>query len=366
MDSQRQDRGHRFLPPPEVLSQIPGARETESTAAEDKTIWLHYFSAASDHYIAEVWQEPESQGEPDRWMGFGYARFAAFPDLAEWGYIDLDELEQVRVEGPGGLPVIVERDLAWQSKPFREIQSEAVGAPTARQERSPAVAERDRQPGAQARQDAGDGPVGPGPQQQAEGLQTGAQLLTLDQEQAATAMAALDDAAALRREAIGNCPDCRSAEERVCVDHQGSWEAADDYDRLRWQLEADTGGSYSGDRADPAAAAGMTAEPTAAAAVLAEDQAMAEAARAEADDIQHDEPGRTEQYADVATSRERSGLTPDVHVMRLDPPPSMRTRWDAGNAADAGPAEQQILTRNEASDYQNDAYDYDADREAGE
>jgi hypothetical protein len=366
MDSQRQDRGHRFLPPPEVLSQIPGARQTESTAAEDKTIWLHYFSAASDHYIAEAWQEPESQGEPDRWMGFGYARFAAFPDLAEWGYIDLDELEQVRVEGPGGLPVIVERDLAWQPKPFREIQPEAAGAPTARQERSPAGAKRDRQPTAQARQDAADGRVAPGPQHQGERLHSGAQLLTLDQEQAATVMAALDDAAALRREAIGNCPDCRSADERICVDHQGSWEAADDYDQLRWQLEANTGGSNSGYRADPAAAAGMTAEPTAAAAARAEDQARAETARAEAEDIQHDEPGWTEQRADVAPSREHSGLAPDAHVMRLGPPPSMQTRWDAENAADAGPGERQILTRNEASDYQNDAYDCDGDREAGE
>jgi hypothetical protein len=364
MDSQRQDRGHRFLPPPEVLSQIPGARQTESTAAEDKTIWLHYFSAASDHYIAEVWQEPESQGEPARWMGFGYARFAAFPDLAEWGYIDLDELEQVRVDGPGGLPVIVERDLAWQPKPFREIQPEAAGAPTAPHERSPAVAGRDRQPADRTSHDSADGPVGPGPQQQAEGLPAGAQLLTLDQEQAATVMAALDDAAALRREAIGNCPDCRSAEERICADHQGSREAADDYDQLRWQLEADTGGSHSGYRAAPAAAAGTAAEPTAAAARMAEDQARAEDARAEADHIQPDQPGCTEQRADVTASREHSA--PDVHVTRLDPPPSMQTRWDAENAADAGPAGQQNLTRNEAMDYQNDAYDYDADREAGE
>jgi hypothetical protein len=270
------------------------------------------------------------------------------------------------VEGPGGLSVIVERDLAWQPKPFREIQSEAVGAPTARHDRSPAVAERDRQPAAQARQDAADGPVGPGPQEQAEGLQTGAQRLTLDQQQAATVLAGLDDAAALRREAIGNCPDCRSAEERVCGDHQGSWEAADDYDRLRWQLEADTSGSHSGYRADPAEAAEMPVEAAAAGAGLADDQARAEAARAEADGIQHDELGWTEQRADAATSRERSGLAPDVQLMRLAPPPSMQTRGDAGNAADAGPVRQQILAPNEASDYQNDAYDYDADREAGE
>jgi hypothetical protein len=332
MDSQRQDRGHRFLPPPEVLSQIPGARESESTAAEGKTIWLHYFSAASDHYIAEAWPEPGSQDEPDRWMGFGYARFAAFPDLAEWGYIDLDELEQVRVEGPGGLPVIVERDLAWQPKPFRDIRSEATGAPTARHERSSAVAGRDRQPTAQARHDAADGPAGPGPQQ-AEGLRTGAQLLTLDQEQAATVMAALDDAAALRRKAIGNCPDCRSADERVCVDHQGSWEAADDYNRLHWQLEADTGGSYSGYRADPAEAAEMPVEAAAGGPALTEGQEEAQAF---------------------------------AHVTRLDPPPSMGARWDAEKTADPGSTEGQPLNWNEASHCESESYGYEADKEAGE
>jgi hypothetical protein len=332
MDSQRHNRGHRFLPPPEVLNQIPGARETESTAAEDKTIWLRYFSAASDHYIAEVWQEPESQGEPDRWMGFGYARFAAFPDLAEWGYIDLDELEQVRVEGPGGLPVIVERDLAWQPKPFREIQSETAGAPTARHERSPAVAERDRQPAAQVGQAAA-GQVGPGPQQHAEALHTGARLLTLDQEQAATVMAALDDAAALRREAIGNCPNCRSAEERVCVDHQGSWEAADDYDRLRWQLEADTGGSHSGYRADPAEAADMPVEAAAGGPALTRGQEEAPAS---------------------------------AHVTRLDPPPSMNARWDAEKTADPGSTEGQLLNWNAASHCESESHGYEADREAGE
>jgi hypothetical protein len=332
MDSRRKDRGHRFLPPPDVLSQIPGARQTESTAAGDKTIWLHYFSAASDHYIAEAWQEPESQGEPDRWMGFGYARFAAFPDLAEWGYIDLDELEQVRVEGPGGLRVIVERDLAWQPKPFREIQSEAAGTPTARQEPSPAVAERDRQPTAQARQDATAGPVGPGPQQ-AEGLQAGAQLPTLDQEQTATVLAALDDAAALRRETIGNCPDCRSAEERVCVDHQGGWEAADDYDRLRWQLEAATGGFHSGYRTDAAETAKMPLEAAAGGSVLREGQ--------------EEDPA-------------------SAHVTRLDPPPSMTTRRDAEKTSDPGSAEGQLLNWNKASHCEGDSCGYEADREAGE
>lgn len=204
MDSQRQDRGHRFLPPPEVLSQIPGARQTESSAAEDKTIWLHYFSAASDHYIAELWREPESQGEPDRWMGFGYARFAALPHLAEWGYIDLDELEQVRVEGPHGFPVIVERDLDWAPKKFSEIVP--------------------------ARKELGN---------------TGRDL-ALNQDHASTVIAALEDAAALRRETIGYCAGCEQSPAASCPDHQDDRDRADEYDELRWQLEA-----APGDHDDP-------------------------------------------------------------------------------------------------------------------
>jgi len=61
--------------------------------------------------------------------------------------------------------------------------------------------------------------------------------LELDQEQAHVVLAALEDAAVLGREAIGNCPDCRSAADSVCADHQGSWETAEEYDALRWHLD---------------------------------------------------------------------------------------------------------------------------------
>jgi hypothetical protein len=145
MDSQHELRGHDFLPPAEVLEQIPGACQTENIPAEDKTIWVHYFSAASDHYNAEIWHEPGGHEAPGRWMGFGYARFAAFPEGAEWGYVDLDELEQVRAEAPSGLPVIVERDLAWQPKPFRDIHLQAAAAADASRQagHDPVPAHRD-------------------------------------------------------------------------------------------------------------------------------------------------------------------------------------------------------------------------------
>ena len=63
-------------------------------------------------------------------------------------------------------------------------------------------------------------------------------VLALDAGQAATMLAALDDAAALRREVTSWCPDCRATPTGLCEDHRASLEAADAYDRLRGQLEA--------------------------------------------------------------------------------------------------------------------------------
>jgi hypothetical protein len=199
MDSQPGQRGHDFLPTGEALSTIPGAYGSEHVPVEDKTIWLHYFSAVGDHYLAEVWYEPGQEGEPGQWMAFGYARLAAFPEGAEWGYINMGELEQLRVEDPRGLPVIVERDLDWEPKKFSQIV--------------PAH----KEPG-----------------------NTGHDL-ALDQDQAATVIAALEDAAALRRETIGYCADCEQSPAAPCPDHQHDRERADEYDELRCQLEAPPG-----------------------------------------------------------------------------------------------------------------------------
>jgi hypothetical protein len=62
--------------------------------------------------------------------------------------------------------------------------------------------------------------------------------LALDAGQAATVLAALEDAAALRREVTDWCPDCQASPARLCGDHEASLETADCYDRLRSRLEA--------------------------------------------------------------------------------------------------------------------------------
>ena len=122
MDTQRRLRGHAFLSPRRVLDQAPAAYATENIGAEDKMIIAHYFSGVADYSFAEMWQEPDEEGEPSRWMVFGYARLASHPEGQEWGYPDLNELEQARRRTPRGLPVLVERDIHWQPAPLRQIK----------------------------------------------------------------------------------------------------------------------------------------------------------------------------------------------------------------------------------------------------
>ena len=119
MDTQRELRGHDFLPPPEVLSTIPPLYGTEHVPTDEKIIHVHYFTAGSDHYVAEIGQREED----GHWLGFGYAILAVMPDSAEWGYVDLTEAEAMLVHCRG-VPLIVERDLHWTPKPFRLVMKE--------------------------------------------------------------------------------------------------------------------------------------------------------------------------------------------------------------------------------------------------
>lgn len=108
-ETQRARRGHDFMPPADL--EVPALYATDGTPAEAKLILLHYFSAAGDWWIAELDQETG--------LAFGYARLAAFPEGAEWGYVSLPELEAVNAHH--GL-VIVERDLDWTPRKFGEIE----------------------------------------------------------------------------------------------------------------------------------------------------------------------------------------------------------------------------------------------------
>ncbi len=99
-------RGHRFYP----QNPTPGLYETDEVQAAEKTITEHYFCATGDWWICEY--------DPDEGNAFGYARLAAMPDCAEWGYINLPELETVNAHD--GL-TIVERDCYWEPTRFADI-----------------------------------------------------------------------------------------------------------------------------------------------------------------------------------------------------------------------------------------------------
>lgn len=107
-ETQRRLRGHQFMPTKVQMRKIPAMGATESTPAEDKIIGAHYFCASADWYIAEL--------DPETGQAFGYARLATYPEGAEWGYIDLAELEAARLR-----PFVVERDMYWSPCKFSEI-----------------------------------------------------------------------------------------------------------------------------------------------------------------------------------------------------------------------------------------------------
>lgn len=139
VESNRARRGHDFLPSDAELSKIPRCYDTEEVPESFKTIHLHYFVGGADWWLAEAWQdEAGSEAEPPLWMGFGYTRFANNPQGAEWGYIDLQELETLTIDPKPAegddpvltiltlldivvpVPVVVERDLHWTPKAAHE------------------------------------------------------------------------------------------------------------------------------------------------------------------------------------------------------------------------------------------------------
>jgi hypothetical protein len=145
-ETQRKARGHTFLPPKKVLAKIPALYATDGIPPEQKIIHAHFFSAGTDHYVAELGED--ENGNP---VTFGYTILAAHPEGQEWGYTSLAELEQARGRSPQGLPVLVERDCHWTPAPFSAIKGL----------NHQAHADASAQPPVPAPQDAGQGGAEP-------------------------------------------------------------------------------------------------------------------------------------------------------------------------------------------------------------
>lgn len=112
-ETQRQRRGHDFLPPAADLARIPPHGATGHFNTGDIPIHLHYTAGGSDWWIAELEEDDDGQ-----LSAYGYVRLAEYPAGSEWGTIWLHQLE--RATFAGGL-VIVERDLLWTPRTFSEV-----------------------------------------------------------------------------------------------------------------------------------------------------------------------------------------------------------------------------------------------------
>ncbi len=108
------------IPSEKALKKIPRLYETESVEASDKLIYLHFFLAGSDWFVAEY------DGKD---TFFGFACLNGWKDLAEWGYISVKELKELRVKQPivvdGKREVMwleVECDEYWMVRKAKEIK----------------------------------------------------------------------------------------------------------------------------------------------------------------------------------------------------------------------------------------------------
>lgn len=76
-----------------IIEKMPKTYGTENTPTDEKVVYLHYFYGQSDWYIVEKDMEREQL------QAFGYVILNGDTQMAEWGYINIEELKKTnRVE----------------------------------------------------------------------------------------------------------------------------------------------------------------------------------------------------------------------------------------------------------------------------
>lgn len=100
-------RGHDFFGP-ELLT-APDLYATENVPAAQKTVHAHYFIGSCDFWIIET--------DKDSGLSFSFTVMNGDLENAEFGYVDLTELESV-VTAAG---LVVERNLHWEASPFGTV-----------------------------------------------------------------------------------------------------------------------------------------------------------------------------------------------------------------------------------------------------
>jgi hypothetical protein len=101
-------------PTKEQLAKIPKLYEPEDVPLKDKLIYLHFFIGGCDWYISEF------DGEDLFW---GYAILNGDFDMAEWGYISLEEMKRIKI--PPGFEI--DCDLYWEVRKASEIKKIRMG-----------------------------------------------------------------------------------------------------------------------------------------------------------------------------------------------------------------------------------------------
>lgn len=84
---------------------------TEKIKTDDKEILMHFFIGGSDWYITE-WGVSDG-------VFFGFAILNGDLDMAEWGYISLDEMKKINFKG-----LEIDRDIYWKPKKFKEVYAD--------------------------------------------------------------------------------------------------------------------------------------------------------------------------------------------------------------------------------------------------
>ena len=112
----RELRDHSFLP--EDISPIPALYDTEEVSAGEKVIFLHYYIPNSmnafDWWVAEI--------RPEENLAFGYVCLNGDVLNSEWGYINLEELENLLIARTLP-PVVVVRDVDFKPQPWHEVRT---------------------------------------------------------------------------------------------------------------------------------------------------------------------------------------------------------------------------------------------------
>ncbi|WDP89023.1 MAG: DUF2958 domain-containing protein [Desulfobacter sp.] len=98
-----------YTPSASQLATIPTLYSTEHVPIEDKVIHAHFFLRDSHWFITEFDQVD---------LMFGFCILNGDMEMAEWGYVGLEELKSINILGM----FQVEYDVHWMPRSAKEVE----------------------------------------------------------------------------------------------------------------------------------------------------------------------------------------------------------------------------------------------------